>query len=400
MGNKNVGVCILAGGYSSRMGAFKPLLPLGDETVIERLIHVAKGAEIGHIVVVTGHERELIQPIIFKENVLEAYNPRFSKGMFTSIQKGIEKSLNSLDGVFIIPVDCPLVTSDILRQMMEHFKPGEEDFRVPCYRGKKGHPLLVPSRYLKDILSYDGNQGLKGITDKYFSKMMRIETGDERVLLDMDTPKEYEEIKAFYEGGCKPDSLEDLTLGRRFFLIRHGQICQHKEKIFLGQTDVPLSDLGKEQGAKAREILQSYDVSIDKIYSSDLKRAKETAQVICDNVILKDSLREMNLGIWDGKYINEIKEAYPKEYEIRGKNLMTYKLGHGSENFYDLQYRVVKGLIDILKNDSSRDVIILSHSGVLRVILNNIKGKDVSDPWDKMANGEVRVVEMKEGKTS
>ena len=73
--------------------------------------------------------------------------------------------------------------------------------------------------------------------------------------------------------------------------------------------------------------------------------------------------------------------------------MWTYKKGNGSENFYDLQYRVVKALIKILEKDNSRDVIIVAHKGVLRVIENNLKAGDVSDPWEAMSNGEVRVVE-------
>ena len=61
---KQFGACILAAGFSSRMGSFKPLLPLNDETVIERVLRVSKAAGICNIVVATGHSRERLSPIL------------------------------------------------------------------------------------------------------------------------------------------------------------------------------------------------------------------------------------------------------------------------------------------------------------------------------------------------
>ena len=110
------------------------------------------------------------------------------------------------------------------------------------------------------------------------------------------------------------------------------------------------------------------------------------------NWFMEKGLREMNLGPWDGKFISEIKREFPEEYEKRGTHLLSYKMGHGSENFFDLQYRVMKTLSRILKTDDSRDLILTAHSGVLRGIANNLVGKDISDPWEKMKNGEVRVI--------
>ena len=101
----------------------------------------------------------------------------------------------------------------------------------------------------------------------------------------------------------------------------------------------------------------------------------------------------MNLGLWDGRFIREIKREFPEEYEKRGQSLMIYKQGRGSENFFDLQYRVIKTLVGILRNDPSPDVIVAAHSGVLRAIANNLEGKDISDSWDKMENGEIRVIQ-------
>ena len=111
----------------------------------------------------------------------------------------------------------------------------------------------------------------------------------------------------------------------------------------------------------------------DVIYTSDLSRAEESAEIIAGELAEKGmdmrvsaekGLREMALGKWDGMFISSVKEQYPKEYEMRGKDILSFKTGNDSENFYDLQYRTVDALTDILKKDSSGDIIIVAHGSL------------------------------------
>ncbi len=387
-GNKQIGAVILAAGYSSRMGTFKPGLQIGDKTVVSRLIASFYDAGIKDIVVVSGYNREVLLPLIAGLDVTESYNESFPKGMFTSIQAGVKKTATEWRGFFLIPVDCPLLEKETIELLVSEIK-DDSSFVVPCYRGKKGHPLYIPIKYRDEILSHDGTDGLKGITDKYDDFMKRVETGRESTVLDMDTPAAYQRLKAFYEGGMKSESLASLAAGRTFYLIRHGQPQQHRDKIFLGQTDVPLSEKGKEQAAKAKDILP---VGIKRIYSSNLMRAKQTAQIICSEIIEVEGFREMNLGSWDGRYIEDIKREFPELYEKRGKNIFSFKTGNRAENFYDLQYRVIKSLVDVLKKDDDKEIFIVAHSGVIRCIETNLKGGNVDDAWEKTGNGEIRVI--------
>lgn len=388
--NNRIGAVILAAGYSSRMGSFKPGLQIGGKTVIARLIASFYDAGIKDIVVVSGHNREVLKSLIKGFDVTESYNENFPKGMFTSIQAGVQKTDKALRGFFLIPVDCPLLEAETIDLLVSNIR-DDSSFVVPCYRGKKGHPLYIPMKYRDEILNYDGNGGLKAITDKYDDQMIRIETGRESTVMDMDTPAAYEELKAFYQRGMKLESLEELAKGRCFYLIRHGQPQQHRDKIFLGQTDVPLSDEGRKQAEKAKAALP---VGIRRIYSSDLKRALQTAEIIGGQIIATQGFREMNLGSWDGRYIEDIKREFPELYQKRGRNIFVFKTGNKAENFYDLQYRVVKALTDILKKDDSREIFIVAHSGVIRCIENNLKGGSVEDAWQKPETGGVRVVRV------
>lgn len=440
-GNRVVGL-ILAAGYSSRMGAFKPLLAIGDVTAIEMVSAALKEAGVHEIIGVTGFQRERLSSIFASEGILEAYNSDFDQGMFTSVKAGIKKALDmpSQDGgtmpdelsaasaagqpkapggFFLMPVDCPLAPSWVLELILKKHGEEPEAFIVPCFRGKKGHPLFIPARYAEEILAYEGAGGLKAVTARHEDRLVRLETGTEAVVLDMDTPEGYREVLEYYEkqvistgpagpekGRKTDDDWKAELKGKRLFLIRHGEIRQHREKIFLGQTDVPLSGKGREQAAGAAEELKRYGISVSRIYTSDLSRAAETAAIIRDNlnrgrvtVIPEPRLREMSLGEWDGQYISEIQEKYPGEYKRRGENLLTYKYGNDSENFFDLQYRVMKGFQSILKRereegDGSGDIVVVSHMGVINVILSNLRHTDLKDEiGNRIPNGGVILID-------
>ena len=432
--NSGFAALILSAGYSSRMKDFKPLMDVGGVTAVEGLIDSVRAAGIDDIAVVTGYGRERLQPVIAGAGVAEAYNPDFDRGMFTSIQTGIRRArelFHMAEGYFLMPVDCPLISPAVIGKLTDSIK-GEfaeevkaadaadfcpeyegragacgrygqgkcrvtECFYVPVFEGKKGHPLFIPAAYGKEICEYGGEGGLKAITDKYWNRMIRVPVEDEGCILDMDTPEGYREILSFLEKGRRREPLEGLAAGRRIFLIRHGQTRQHDEKMFIGQYDVELSDEGRLMMKETAGKLAGYGIAVDHIYCSDLIRASESADIIAaelnrcgfgkPEIVKKENFREIALGSWDGVPVREIKEKFPVEYQRRGQEIFTFKTGNRAENFYDMQYRAVRELRRILESDKSRDIILVTHSGVIRALENNLKGDRVNDPWDAVPKG-------------
>ena len=127
--------------------------------------------------------------------------------MFSSIQAGLAKAGQAFPdkkGYFLVPVDCPLITIRAIRELItaadaDAPEAGNADaadapeaggrFFVPTFEGKKGHPLLAPAGRVQEILSSNGDGGLKAITDKAWDQMARVPVPDEEILLDMDTPE-------------------------------------------------------------------------------------------------------------------------------------------------------------------------------------------------------------------
>ncbi|MCF8068485.1 MAG: alpha-ribazole phosphatase [Desulfobacterales bacterium] len=161
---------------------------------------------------------------------------------------------------------------------------------------------------------------------------------------------------------------------RTIFLVRHGRIIKQTKKQYIGQIDYPLNETGYQQALLLQQIFAF--VHIDQIVSSDLSRSRETADIIAAphkmDVNLYPEFREIDLGNWDGFIFEHIKKTYPDEYEQRGSDLSGFR-PPGGESFMDLRQRVMTKFNDLVHN-SDGNTIIVSHAGVIRVILCDLLG--------------------------
>lgn len=403
-GRGKITAIILAAGLSSRMGAFKPLLEVGGKPALRYLVDHILEAGIDEVFIVTGHEAERIERIA--DGCATVFNPDFRRGMFTSVKAGLMAAAarGGFEGAMLFPVDAPFTPAKVIEALADRAAESPGAFAVPCFMGKKGHPLFIPADKFDEILAYEGEGGLGALTSR--SKgFIYMETGCEGVVLDMDTPEGYEEALDYLKGSREGrDDLVVPAFEGRLIAIRHGSTVKHKGKIFLGRADVALSDKGRAEAAKAAEDLIRMGAGAGRIYASGLRRAKETAEIIAARlsaegalglpvgIIEAPALREMSLGDWDGKYIDDIRESDPEGYMERGRDILRYKRP-GGENFYDLRYRVFKGLRRIAAREAAegaKDLIVVTHLGVIRALSSLITGKGAEDAWgEEFARGSV-----------
>lgn len=158
------------------------------------------------------------------------------------------------------------------------------------------------------------------------------------------------------------------------YLVRHGDIGEGKDKRYIGQLDIPLSILGKQQALSLKETFSR--VPLDKIYCSDIARVQQTADMIASahQIVPLDrvELRELYMGDWEGKPFSEIKAKYPKEFKERGEDIANYRPPLG-ESFLDCYKRVIPVFESLAQSDEST-VLIVGHAGVNRVILCHVLG--------------------------
>jgi alpha-ribazole phosphatase len=167
---------------------------------------------------------------------------------------------------------------------------------------------------------------------------------------------------------------------KKILLLRHGDIgADTGEKRFIGQTDLPLSDVGRHQAHYWRCCLA--EAPPVRIISSDLRRSMETARIIAAErgipVTPRAELREILLGKWDGMSFRRVREHWPDAFQNRGRDLARFR-PPGGESFLDLQQRVIPPFEQAAQQTGKR-ILIVAHAGVNRMILCHLLGLPVKD---------------------
>lgn len=168
----------------------------------------------------------------------------------------------------------------------------------------------------------------------------------------------------------------------RLCLVRHGQTDWNLEGRYQGQSDVPLNEQGRIQAqALARELQDSRFAAI---YTSDLKRARETAEIIGASVqipvTLEPRLREINQGEWEGQLVEVIKARYFKLWQQRDANPAIVRLP-GGETVQEVADRVYAALNEIVGQHPGTSIIIVSHGLALATVICKAQGLQIGQAY-------------------
>ena len=182
----------------------------------------------------------------------------------------------------------------------------------------------------------------------------------------------------------------------RLYFMRHGETVWNTERRYQGMTDIELSEEGLRQAECAAKRFKN--IKIDKIYASPLKRAMKTAEKIAAEkgleIISEDNFREIHFGEWEGKTVPELTEKYGESYTnfIREP----HKYGFPGEGSVENVINRIKPGIDRLIAEDEGNVLIVSHGGIIRLMIMYIMGLD-SSWFTKMwiNNTGVSIVEIK-----
>lgn len=175
--------------------------------------------------------------------------------------------------------------------------------------------------------------------------------------------------------------------------MRHGETEYGMKKIFLGHTDCRLSDAGAEKLKGTRDYFIKNNIEIKSIFSSDLKRCRATAEIVFPgrNVKFLSSLREINMGIWDGLTFDEVKKNYPEDFKKRGENISDFA-PEGGETFRECRKRAIKALNSIICITSG-SVAVFSHGGFNRALLSSLMDIEFKDIFEiKQDYGCINVI--------
>jgi molybdenum cofactor cytidylyltransferase len=192
-----IAAVILAGGYSSRMGRPKALLPAGTpgETFLDRIVTTLSGAGLEMIVAVVGADAERIRASAPQTDprLTIVENPDPSRGQLSSLIVGLA-ALGAADvnAALVIPVDQPLVSVDTVRRVMDAYRQTGACIVRPSRGPRHGHPVIFGRSLFDELRSADPALGARAVVVAHRGEAVDVPVEDEGAFLDIDTPEDYE----------------------------------------------------------------------------------------------------------------------------------------------------------------------------------------------------------------
>lgn len=232
---KKTGAVLVAAGMSSRMKAFKPMLPFGDSTISLHIISVLEDLGINPIVVVTGHRADELQKHLSHTSVRFVKNEHYrTTQMFDSVKLGVKEISKDCERLLMMPMDIPAIMMETFRQILMI----DADIVRTVYNGQPEHPILLRCDVADKLCEYTGAGGLRGAMEHSGYSITNVEVEDEAVCWDVDTPQEYQELLKW-----------NYERGKGYPVRPQVQICLAANETFFGPGTAQLLYLIDQTGA-------------------------------------------------------------------------------------------------------------------------------------------------------
>ncbi|NJP11013.1 MAG: nucleotidyltransferase family protein [Leptolyngbyaceae cyanobacterium RU_5_1] len=191
----DIGLVILAAGASSRMGTPKQLLHYQGRSLIRYAVETAIASVCHPILVVLGAYADHIKPELKSPNLQVIENPRWTHGMSTSIRIGVEglKAENpSVKAVVLMVCDQPLVSTQLINQLVEYYQAMKGLIVAAEYAGILGVPALFDHTLFPDLIALNGDVGARQVIQRHAQKTCGVSYP--AGAFDLDTPADYQQL--------------------------------------------------------------------------------------------------------------------------------------------------------------------------------------------------------------
>ncbi len=162
-------------------------------------------------------------------------------------------------------------------------------------------------------------------------------------------------------------------------IVRHGETAWNAEHRVQGQLDIPLNEIGLRQAQSVGLALRGE--RFDAIYSSDLSRARQTAEPIANflsmKLVIEQDLRERHYGIFERLTYAEVRQKYPEDYARFEARDPEYAFRTG-ESLRDFSARSIAIVSKIVKQNEGKSILVFTHGGVLDKLYRHITGLPLS----------------------
>jgi molybdenum cofactor cytidylyltransferase len=180
---------ILSGGASSRMGSPKALLPYQRRPFLEHLLDVTTQPEIGVRRVVLGANAEPIAKAVNLKADEIVINHEWEKGQLSSIQAALQSLPGATDGMLLCLIDHPLVSSPLVRELIETFYKSQKAIVLPVYQGRRGHPVIFSATLYEELIHAPVETGARAVVWAHSRDVAEVSTNEEGCVLNLNDPE-------------------------------------------------------------------------------------------------------------------------------------------------------------------------------------------------------------------
>ncbi len=184
----NVTAVVLAAGRSTRMGsANKMLARLGGKPLLAHVLEAAKNSKAQAVIAVSGHERQLVMPLVDGAGAREVHNPDFASGMSTSVRSGIAAVPDESGAAIVLLGDMPRISTEMIDRLIDMFEAAPAgSIIMASHGGVRGNPVLWPRSYFPALMQIEGDKGARDLIAEHARHVIAVELG-EAAGFDLDT---------------------------------------------------------------------------------------------------------------------------------------------------------------------------------------------------------------------
>lgn len=167
------------------------LLPFKGLTMLENVIRNVAGSIVDNSLIVLGAERDALTELVSKSSVKYCFNDSYKDGMLSSVQCGFRNLPSDFEAALVFQGDQPIISSKVINMVIDGYRSSGKWIVIPVYEKRRGHPILINRKYLKEIETLDKQEGLRSLSRKFSEDVLEVKTDDHGILRDFDTYDEY-----------------------------------------------------------------------------------------------------------------------------------------------------------------------------------------------------------------
>ncbi len=190
-----ISLILLSGGVSSRFGSPKALVDWNGRSLISCLQERLILTQIDEIIIVLGAHFNQIKPQVLNHNKIKVvYNKNYNLGQTSSIKIGLQHVSKATEGVGFLPIDFPLIGSQIIDDLVSEFLRQRPLTLIPSFHGQAGHPPFLDISLCDKILDLPDQGGLNTFFKKHQAGIYYFDVIDPAVVSSFNTPDELKEL--------------------------------------------------------------------------------------------------------------------------------------------------------------------------------------------------------------